>query len=264
VLIFQAAVDASSAKSSLLRSLMAEASRLVAVSQAAANNVMDTLKVAPDRITIIPPGIPEQEFIPTSNEARVEEPTFAFLGRLVRDKGADIALAAAVKARTHHDIKLRIIGDGPERNSLQQQIRAEGAGDFIELTGHVDDEQRRALLSTSFTLLVPSRHLELFGMVAVEGALAALPVIAARRGGLPEIVRDRETGLTVPADDPPALADAMRALVRDPAWAARMGTAGRARALAEYSLEATVDRYESLLAATVAAEPVRQIRSAAS
>jgi glycosyltransferase involved in cell wall biosynthesis len=97
-------------------------------------------------------------------------------------------------------------------------------------------------------MVVPSLHHELFGMVAVEGALAGLPVIASATGGLQEIVEPGRTGFLAPAGDAPALARYLRILLADPALARRMGEAGRANALLRYTIEATTDRYERLYA----------------
>jgi glycosyltransferase involved in cell wall biosynthesis len=92
--------------------------------------------------------------------------------------------------------------------------------------------------------------------VAVEGALSGLPVIASAIGGLQEIVQSGRTGLLCPPGDAGALAHAMRTLLGDPARVRRMGEAGRARALAHYTIEQTVERYEELYASVSARQPV--------
>jgi len=85
--------------------------------------------------------------------------------------------------------------------------------------------------------LVPSVWAEPFGLVALEAMVAGCPVIAARSGGLCELVVDGETGLLVPPRDPAALSRAMSDLLADPARRERLGRSARARAQAEFSLE---------------------------
>jgi glycosyltransferase involved in cell wall biosynthesis len=124
-------------------------------------------------------------------------------------------------------------------------------GSFVRFAGQVDDTERRRLLSESFVVVVPSLHEELFGMVAVEGALSGLPVIASAIGGLQEIVEHGRTGFLFPAGNAGALARHLRTLIADPAASRRMGTAGRAKALLHYTIEHTADSYEHIYASAI-------------
>jgi glycosyltransferase involved in cell wall biosynthesis len=250
VVTFQTALTAEAAGHALVKATIATATHLVALGPSAAANVAETTGVPLERIATIPPGVPPEEFTPRAGAHDAKVPVFTFLGRLVHDKGADLAIEAAARARTQCEFKLRLIGDGPEHDALARQVSAHDMADIVEIVGFVDDARRRALLSESFALVVPSRHLELFGMVAVEGALSALPVIVANRGGLTEIVKDHETGLVVPPNDADALATAMLSLVRDRHWAMQLGQAGRQRAVDKFGIDAAVDRYEELYAAS--------------
>ena len=94
-------------------------------------------------------------------------------------------------------------------------------------------------------VLMPSRE-ESFGLVALESGLMGRPVIASRVGGLPEVVQHGETGLTVPRDDPEAMAAAAVRLLREPDRARRFGEAARERGLSTFSLDRYVDQYEAL------------------
>ena len=95
--------------------------------------------------------------------------------------------------------------------------------------------------------LVPSRHSESFGLVALEAMQAGCPVVATRTGGLAEIVVDGETGYLVPVDDLGALADRILALLKDRALAMRMGEAGRARAEQDFGWENCIAAFEAIL-----------------
>jgi glycogen(starch) synthase len=93
---------------------------------------------------------------------------------------------------------------------------------------------------------MPSRWEEAFGLVALEAALMARPVVATRVGGLPEVVLDGETGLLVQKDDSGALARAVGFLLDHPEQAMSMGNAGRLRAKEVFSLARYVDAYDTL------------------
>mgnify|MGYP000997476360 CR=1 FL=1 len=106
---------------------------------------------------------------------------------------------------------------------------------WLEPLGWVAHDQMPALYARAAVCAVPSVWEEPFGLVAVEAMAAGRPVVASRTGGLARIVADGETGLLTPPGDAAALADALARLLDDPALRARLGAAGRARALAEHT-----------------------------
>ena len=109
-------------------------------------------------------------------------------------------------------------------------------------------------------VVVPSFG-EGFGMVALEAMERGRAVIASAVGGLPEIVEDGRTGLLVSAGDADALGGAIRGLAGDPARAAGMGAAGRARALEHFSQERCTDRIEAIYRAALAGAGARRSQS---
>jgi glycosyltransferase involved in cell wall biosynthesis len=247
VVTLQAALSRRSAEGrSVTGSLFKQAARVVAVSHSAAANIDQYTNKMLAEIDVIAPGISLEEFAAPLIMPATPAPTIVFVGRLVPEKGGETAIAAI--ALLGGAAKLRIIGEGSERPRLQGLVRERGLDPFVSFEGAVDDGERRRILSESFAMVVPSLHHELFGMVAVEGALAGLPVIASATGGLQEIVEPGRTGFLAPAGDAPALARYLRILLADPALARRMGEAGRANALLRYTIEATTDRYERLYA----------------
>lgn len=174
-----------------------------------------------------------------------DPPHFLCLGRLVPDKGFATAIAAfaLVLARFPH-VRLAIAGDGPLRESLKEQVRALSLGESVHVIGPVREVQ--TLLNQATVVVVSSRHNEGFGLVALEAAQMARPVIATRIGGLPEVVLDERTGLLVKPDNPLELAQAMGRLLEDSNLAHSLGQAAYSRARFEFRWDRYVAAYDAL------------------
>ncbi|MFD2797259.1 glycosyltransferase family 4 protein [Promicromonospora vindobonensis] len=207
--------------------------RDVVVNSAAARDVVVSAVPALGRRTRVvyngvpgPPASPEpdNDAGPASGSAHV-----VLVGRLSPRKGSDVALEAVARLRrTGRDVRLTLCGSvfaGYEW--FEDQLRARADEDdlagAVQLVGYADPW---AWFARGDVVVVPSR-VEPFGNVAVQAMLAGRPVVASRTQGLAEIVRDGETGLLVPPGDPAALADAIAALLDDPARAAALADAGR-------------------------------------
>ena len=151
------------------------------------------------------------------------------VGRLSPRKGSDVALeAVALLRRSGRDVRLTLCGsvfDGYEwfEDQLRSRAGEEDLAGAVELVGYADPWE---WFARGDVVVVPSR-VEPFGNVAVQAMLAGRPVVVSRTQGLAEIVRDGETGLLVPPDDPAALAEAVEGLLDDPERAAALAEAGR-------------------------------------
>jgi glycosyltransferase involved in cell wall biosynthesis len=129
-----------------------------------------------------------------------------FLGRLNPDKGADLAIDAALEAGL--DVVVAAKSTEPlERRFFRDEIEPR-LGPGVRWVGEVGAAEKRQLLSRARCLLLPIRWDEPFGLVAIEAMACGTPVVALRRGAVPEIVVDGVTGFV--RDDPTALADAVR------------------------------------------------------
>jgi glycosyltransferase involved in cell wall biosynthesis len=153
--------------------------------------------------------------------------TVLFLGRLVPIKGADVLVDAAAFGA---DLTIVIAGDGPERAALERRARARGVD--VRFLGAVDGRRRAELLAACDVVAVPSRVLgdgrhEGMPTVVIEAMSSGVPVVATASGGIPEVVRDGESGLLVPPDDPGALASAIARLRADGALRAASVARGR-------------------------------------
>jgi glycosyltransferase involved in cell wall biosynthesis len=177
---------------------------------------------------VVPMGIDVEAVVGGDREAAraalgvaVDEKVALFLGRLVREKGADLAIAALPDGAT-----LLIAGDGPERAALARQAR----GRRVRLLGEVRGAAKRALLAAADVLVLPSRS-DGAPTVIREAHAAGLPVVATRVGGIPELIRDGHDGLLC---DPtvPSLRNGLVRVAGDRAWARALGEAARAAAAA--------------------------------
>lgn len=181
--------------------------------------------------------------------AQRRRPRIAHVSNLrpVKRPGAMARIFAGVRRRA--DAELWLVGDGDGRAAVDKILRRAGAErDVVRFGLRFDVE---AILPHADALLVTSRS-ESFSLAALEAAACALPVVAPRVGGLPDVVRDKVTGVLHRPGDDRAAARALVGLLADPELRARMGTAARARAT-ELSAAAVVPRYEDLYAGLLAA-----------
>lgn len=170
------------------------------------------------------------------------------LGRLHRVKGYDVLIAALAQLRAGGfkppmPIEIEIAGDGALRAELVAQASAAGLPNVT----FVGFSEARTFLASLHLYVQPSRS-EGLCIAAHEAMQAALPVVASAVGELPYSIVEDETGRIVPPGDPDALADALAALLRDPAGLAAMGRAARGRILDRFGGRAFADAGANILA----------------
>ncbi|MDQ6847439.1 MAG: glycosyltransferase [Candidatus Dormibacteraeota bacterium] len=167
-------------------------------------------------------------------------------GRLVAQKRHDLAVAAMASLP---DAALVIVGDGPLRPALEQQIAELHLTPRVRLVGARSDV--RALLAVADVVVQPSDW-EGLPLVVLEAMSAARPVVAARAPGLRELVRDGEDGLLVRPGDAAALATSTARVLADARLGRRLGDTAARRVEREFSEDAMVDSYQLLWRALVA------------
>jgi glycosyltransferase involved in cell wall biosynthesis len=232
------------------------ASRIVAVSGAVRSHFVETERLAPGRIEVIPNGITglgdRDDAEQAALRARVrrhlrieeDEPLLVHVGSLTRQKGhATLLDALRIVGGRGKRVQLLLAGDGPLRPWIQGRVRRRKLGDRVRLLGVRDDVP--LLLRGADLLVLPSRW-EGFGLALLEAMDAGLAVVASRVGGIPEVVVDGETGLLVPPGDAEALAAAIVRLLEDPESRCRMGASGRRRVRERFDAGTMARRYEDL------------------
>ncbi len=228
----------------LLDRTLREAGWVVSVSEALKAEVVGLAPEIAAHSSVIYPAVEVPALAPAPLPR--DAPRLVCLGRVVHDKGFDVALAAfAELAPRFPNARLVIAGDGPARPELETQAQALGIADTVEFPGWVAPARVFELMNSATLVIMPSRR-ETFGLVALEAAMMARPVVASHVDGLPEVIADGQTGLLVDQGDPTALARAIAQLLEDAGTAERMGQAARRRAQELFGIERQVDAYEDL------------------
>jgi L-malate glycosyltransferase len=160
----------------------------------------------------------------------------------VKDLGR--LISAASDLRSGLPILIVIVGDGPERGALEDLARRLGVESQIRFLGHRDDARRWLAGCDAYVNCSISEGVSL---TILEAMAAALPIVATRVGGTPEVV-DAESGRLVPPRDASALAAALRDLARDPDARARLGQSARRRLEARFTLDRMVREYGDVYA----------------
>ena len=172
-------------------------------------------------------------------------PTVVSVGWLKPVKGHDVLVEAFARVRAAvPGARLVLVGRGPGRPDLEGRARALGIGEAVEFAGVLDREGVRERLRAADVFALPSRS-EAFGLALLEALSSGLPAVATSVGGIPDILAGGG-GVTVPPEDPAALADALVALLRDPARRRAMSADGVARAR-DFGIDRMVDGYERVL-----------------
>jgi glycosyltransferase involved in cell wall biosynthesis len=157
----------------------------------------------------------------------------AAAGRLVPDKGFDVLLLAfAELADEFPDVALGIAGDGPQRSSLETLAASVRIADRVRFHGWLGRQLMPGFFGAAQLAVLPSRTNEGFPMVLVEAGLAGCALVGSDVGGIRDIVHPDRTGVLVPPNDAGALAEALRALLRNPERAHHLGEGARAEARA--------------------------------
>ena len=244
-------MDGNHSKYNLLRRLLIPVvNAYVPVSADLGDWLRKTIGVPEHKIVMVPNGVDTARFAPleVGPGPLPQRVWIGTVGRIDRIKN-HIGLLDAFRLLLERfpapqfDVRLAIVGDGPLLQTLRDQVASEAWADRVWLPGARGDI---ADIMRSFTVFVLPSLSEATPVTILEAMATALPVVASRVGGVPQLVLDQHTGLLVPPSDPETLADALSAYIRDPQLRARHGAAGRAHVLAHYSIDKMVEGYDSL------------------
>jgi phosphatidylinositol alpha-1,6-mannosyltransferase len=244
LLILQHQVHQSLLKRRTARALLSSAAVLVANSRWTRERCLTLLREleiesGEDLVQVVPLGADHVFFRPGVDTTGVRERYglgdgrwLLSVARLSRHKGVDTALKAlAALGSRYRDLRYAVVGSGEELGALEAEARQLGVGDRVRFLTEVPDRDLPALYNCAEVYLGVSRLMEQrvegFGISLAEASACGVPVVAGRSGGIPEAVRDGETGFLVDAEVPEAVAAAIGRLLEDGELRARMGAEGR-------------------------------------
>jgi glycosyltransferase involved in cell wall biosynthesis len=235
------------------RRVIEESDAVVTCSRELAQRLEAAL-ATPVRHHVIYSGVDGARFARRAGPGAAGARVILHVGRFDRNKGQDILLAAFARiAAAFADVMLHLVGDNDGNastlDSLRTQVADLGLEGRVRFFVGVPFADMPAHFSQATAFAFPSRQ-EAFGLVLLEAGACALPVVAARVGGIPELIEDGVTGLLVAPENAAALAQALAALLEDPARAQRLGERLAERVAAEFSWTATRVQYEELIRET--------------
>lgn len=226
----------SSFERAVFRALLRKADVVTACSQYLLNKAVKFEPAARPKGRTVQNGIDPLP-APVSSE---KKPGVIVAGRMFPQKGFDVFLRA--HAATVNKPQMTLIGDGPERESLESLARSLGLNGDVRFTGQQDRESVLAEMARAELIVIPSRR-ESFGLVALEAMALGKPVVASRVGGLPEILEGADALLVEP-DEPNNLAIAIDAALEKVRGDAGFGLRNREWAT-HFSASRMVDAYVS-------------------
>ncbi|MCL5982214.1 MAG: DUF1957 domain-containing protein [Firmicutes bacterium] len=221
--------------------LVREADRIICCSRFMAREVTSLFAVPAEKVTVVENGVVPENVSAARlsgtdrrNYARDDEKLLFFVGRLVKEKGVEVLLAALAKVFAVRNVRAVIAGKGPMFAELERQARGYGIRERINFAGFMADEERNRLLATADLVVLPSLY-EPFGIAVLEAMAAGATVIVSDVGGMSEVVTHGADGWKVPAGDPVALSAAILQLLEDHELRLKLGRNARDRVVADYS-----------------------------
>jgi glycosyltransferase involved in cell wall biosynthesis len=213
---------------------------VLTVSQSSARDIAADFGVAPDRIQVVPLGV-EPEVFRHSGDPRVPGRIVAMASADTPMKGVATLLEAFAKLRTERDVELLLVSRPTPGGPTEQLIDRLAIGDSVRFVSGLTDTELAEVVGSAEIACVPSLY-EGFSLPTVEAMACGTPLVVSRAGAIPEVVG--EEGLCadlVTPGDVGELATALGALLDDPGRRQRMGSAGRSRALEQFSWRAVAE-----------------------
>jgi glycosyltransferase involved in cell wall biosynthesis len=199
-------------------------------------------------------GVDTQTFRPCSDRPERDRFVVGYVGRLVPEKGVD-TLIEAVRLLAE-PVELRIVGDGPYRQILENLARERGLAERVRFDPPMPPAQVAGAMCQLDALVLPSRTTQVwkeqFGRVLVEAMACKVPIVGSDSGAIPEVIGD--AGLIFPEGDAPALAECLRQLMESPDLRHEMAERGYERVMRSYTqvqiAQKTAEYYREISAST--------------
>ncbi|MGI9161796.1 MAG: glycosyltransferase family 4 protein [Mycobacterium sp.] len=209
---------------------------LLTVSSSSAADIAADFRVSPGQLHLVPLGVDTNLFNPDAAQ-RVPGRIVAISSADRPLKGIGNLLRALARLRVHHDVELQLIAKLEQDGPTEKLIAELGVSDIVRVSGGLTDSEVAALLASGEVACIPSLY-EGFSLPAVEAMASGTPIVASRAGALPEVLgTDGECADLVSPGDVGELTAALGRLLDSPERRARLGAAGRRRAVEVFSWE---------------------------
>lgn len=207
-----------------------------------------------DRVHTIHHSLDVEDYVSTARAHRrepgtstPESPCLLYVGRLVANKQVqDLLDALSILREEFPKCRLLILGDGPERESLEQRVRSLSLDGNVAFSGDVPRQSVLMSMQEADVLVLPTVS-ETLSHVAIEALACGVPVVATRIPGLGEVLEDEVSALLVPPKDPASLANAIRRILASPELARTLSLHGIRRAQALFSWSSNLPLLEAVL-----------------
>ena len=237
----------------LLAQRCADSDHFIAVSRYFGDAMRARLGLAAERVTVVPPGIAVDEFVPAP--VAPEPPAIGYLARMHHAKGLGTLVEAFIQLK--HEgrfptLRLRVAGaqtgaDARYVRTLQRKLAAQHLLEQTEFLPNLERRAKQEFLRSLTVFSVPATYGEAFGVYALEAMASGVPVVQPRHGAFPELLQQTGGGLLCAPDDPAALAAGLQDLLLDPTRARRLGAVGCAAVRERFSVDAMTRQVEEVL-----------------
>lgn len=237
-----------------------ESWRVIACSEYMRHEVASYFECPRDKIEVVPNGVDTSRFDKLEGHdfshfrnmyALPSEQILFSVGRVVFEKGLHVLVSAMPMVLAQEpSAKVVVAGKGPELESLRSLAWRLGVGEKVLFTGFISDEDRDRLFKIADCAVFPSLY-EPFGIVALEAMAAKCPVVVSEVGGLQDVVKHGETGITVYGDDPDSLAWGILHTLQHPEWAASRVKNAYSAVCTEYNWERIAETTANIYAQIV-------------
>jgi glycosyltransferase involved in cell wall biosynthesis len=199
--------------------------RIVTLSQSSRSEIVSMLRMNPDLVSVVEPGVDDRFAGPTAR-LKSESPLVVAVGRLVPVKRFELLMDSLAKVKAEHpDLRAVIVGEGYERPMLEARRHELGADSWIEMPGKLSDEELRDIYAKAWVLTSTSLR-EGWGMTITEAGASGTPAVATRIAGHTDAIDDGNSGILV--EDPLAIAGVVSDLIGSPEILRRLSEGARA------------------------------------
>jgi colanic acid/amylovoran biosynthesis glycosyltransferase len=214
-----------------------------------------------DKIEYAPLGVDPAEFRPRGVRPRGSPFELLCAGRLSPEKGQHVLVAALGRLRREsRDVRLHLVGDGPDRAALERDVKIRDLRDSVVFHGWMDQAGLRSLYEIADAFVLPS-FAEGLPVVLMEAMACEIPCVSTWIAGIPELIENGVNGILVPPGDEVDLANAISKLMDSPPLVRQLGPAGRQRVLTAFDLKANVFRLAELFSSRLADCPAPMERT---